>query len=129
VATYTIDTDQVEEAGLRDVTASYNVEQRAVNPDWQPLTTQDYLRARNKEILASLARERMSTIAQQALGAYPSLTDDQKTQILGLLGMSSYISLPLEAQLEALGIIGLSRFMNLTRDEMNQIFALVGVGT
>jgi hypothetical protein len=129
MATYTIETDPVDEAGLRDVTASYNFEQAAVNPTWQPITTQDYLRARNKEILASLARERMSTIAQQALGAYPSLTDDQKTQILGLLGMSSYISLPLEAQLEALGIIGLNRFMNLARDQMNQIFTIVGVGT
>lgn len=128
MATYTIETDQVDEAGLRDVTASYNVEQAAVNPAWQPISTQDYLRARNKEMLALWARERMSTIAQRALSNYASLSTEQQASILALLGMGNYATLPVETQLEALGAIGVTRFLNLSREQMNAIFQAVNVG-
>lgn len=122
MSTYTITTTAVQDAALKLLVADLNA-QRPL----PALTVQDYVVARLGDVLTGYADQYAGRILEVAAAVYPTLTAEQRGQILTALGRSSFVRLPLQDQLDVLTALAPADFRKLSPAGQETILQTLGL--
>lgn len=128
MATYTYNTNLIEEAGLSLATSDMNSQPSSGNPPngiaW---SNQDLLALLLGEVLAGQALRFQTQILSEALASYPSASPTNQAVVLAKLGLSALGALSVPDQLPILFAIGEANFLSLSTTDRLAVFTALGL--
>lgn len=127
MTTYIVTTTPVQDAALNLLVADLNFLRGRQDPPAPPVLVGDYVLARLAEVLASYSEQYAPRILALAQSTYPTLSEDQRGQLLTLLGRPAFASLPPEDQLAALVALGPTDFRLLPPERQGLILQVLGL--